>query len=189
MLLHYKTTLFITLLLLLGCNEKQLDIKGSSEFPSVSLPKDNLRWLQTRVDQLMPLERKKLFLSIVVSNPVVDLGKNSDNIIISADIHVSAINELKGNGTAKISGSISCNNQDGAFYLANPLILSLKINKLPNKFLPKIKHIVQVFIVKALEQYPVYKFKDNNLKHSLAKAVLDSVKVENEMLIIKMSAF
>ena len=39
-----------------------------------------------------------------------------------------------------------------------------------------------------MQVYPIYQFKSDNLKHSLAKAVLKSVEVKNETLLLTLSA-
>ena len=65
----------------------------------------------------------------------------------------------------------------------------IKINKVPDKYIPKIKKIAQDIASKILATKPIYKFKDNKLKHKLAKSVLESVTVQEEKLLVKLSAF
>ncbi len=71
----------------------------------------------------------------------------------------------------------------------NPTIVDLKINGIPDKYQPKIRKLAQITISKILSSRPVYKLKDDNLKHKLAKATLDSVLVENEKLLVTLTVF
>ncbi|MBA6364123.1 DUF1439 domain-containing protein, partial [Colwellia sp. BRX8-8] len=53
----------------------------------------------------------------------------------------------------------------------------------------KIQDIAQAMLSKVMAVYPVYKFKDDNVKHKLAKAVLKSLEVKDEKLIITLGVF
>ncbi|MEY8214905.1 MAG: DUF1439 domain-containing protein, partial [Colwellia sp.] len=62
-------------------------------------------------------------------------------------------------------------------------------DKVNDNIIPKIQGIAQAALSKVMTVYPVYKFKDDNLKHTLAKAVLKSLKVENEKLLLTLGVF
>lgn len=143
--------------------------------------------LQTKIEALMPLEKKKLFLKTTISNPKLDLHPSTNLLSIGVDIEASVPGGIKGSGFAKIEGSISYNSELGTFHLDNPTIVDLQINRVPEKYQSTIKQVVQLAISNALTKFPVYKFKDDDLKHKLAKSVLESLEVKNEKLLIKLS--
>ncbi len=145
--------------------------------------------LQEKVEAMMPLEKKKFFVTVIITEPKLDLIEGSNELGIQAHIQAIVPGKLKGNGTTKITGSISYVPDEGAFYMNNPTIIDLKINGIPDKYQPKIKKLAQITISKVLSSRPFYKLKDDNLKHKLAKATLDSVIVENEKLLVTLSAF
>jgi hypothetical protein len=55
--------------------------------------------------------------------------------------------------------------------------------------LSKIKKVLQSVASQFLAKKPVFRFKDNNLKHNLAKSTLKSITVDNENLIIELGLF
>ena len=90
-------------------------------------------------------------------------------------------------GQAKIKGGLSYDKEKGAFFLNDPTIISIGLEKFPEKSTSKIQKLLQLALTKAFSIYPVYKFKDDNLKHKLAKATLESVEVKNEKLLVALN--
>jgi len=145
--------------------------------------------LQEKISAMMPMEKKKYFITTIISDPNVDLIKKNDKIGIFSNIEVIAPGGIRGTGRGKIVGTISYDSSKGAFFFHNPTITDLEIDKVPSKFIPKIKKIMQLAATKAMSRYPIYKLKGNNLKQKLAKAVLQSVAVKDGKLLVTLRAF
>lgn len=145
--------------------------------------------LQEKANSLMPLEKKKFFITTILINPVIDLVSGSEEIILTTDVQAIAPGNLSGNGVVSFSGSIRYDNESGSFYFDDLKVISLEIEQVPDEALPKIQKVLEFVAKKYLTIKPVFTFKDNNLKHKLAKATLDSVTIENEKLLVVLSAF
>ena len=145
--------------------------------------------LQEKVSAMMPMKKKNVFVAVTISDPKVDLIKESNEIGVFSNIEVIALGSLKGSGRAYIKGTLKYEAQKGEFYFRDPTVVSLDVDNVAKKFIPNIKKITQLAITKAMSVYPVYKFKDDNIKHTLAKAALKSVTVEHEKLLVTLSAF
>jgi len=145
--------------------------------------------IQEKVSALMPVVKKKYFVTITISNPKIDLIKKSDEIGIYADIKANVTGGINGSGQVMIKGSLEYNADKGEFYFKNPKIVSLAIDKVSNNIIPKIQGLAEAALSKVMTVRPVYKFKDDNLKHTLAKSVLKSLKVENEKLLLTLGVF
>ena len=145
--------------------------------------------LQEKVSAMMPLEKKKYFITMIFTNPVVDLLETKNKIGITLDIKVVAPGGIEGQGTAKLSGSLRYDNKKAEFYLNDPILHELVIDNITDNLNTKIKDLAQLSLEKNLSTRPVYKLKDTNLKHQLAKSLLKSVKVEKEKMIIELSPF
>lgn len=145
--------------------------------------------IQEKVSALMPLEKKRYFVTVKISDPKIDLIKEINEVGILANIEVIAPGGIKGRGEVMIQGALDYDAKKGAFYFNQPKIVSLKIDQVPTDFIPDIQALAQTALTKALASYPVYKFKDDNLKHRLAKSVLKSLQVQDEKLLITLSAF
>jgi len=145
--------------------------------------------LQKKVSAMMPMKKENMLVVVTVSDPKVDLIKESNEIGVFTNIEVIALGSLKGSGRANITGTLKYDAQKGEFYFRDPTVVSLEVDNVAKKFIPKIKAITQLAITKAMSVYPVYKFKGDNIKHKLAKAALKSVTVEQEKLLVTLSAF
>jgi len=137
----------------------------------------------------MPMEKKKLFVKVVLSQPEVDLSVGNNKIGVFSNIEVIAPGGIKAEGKAKFNGSLSYNAENHEFYFHNPEIISLESNSIPPKLMPKVKELAQTTASTYLAKKPVYKLNDKNLKHKLAKSVLESIEVKNNKLMVKLSAF
>jgi hypothetical protein len=142
--------------------------------------------VQEKVEQKMPFEKKKYFITVAISNPQVSLKNGNDKIGILSNIAVKLPGGLTGNGKALIEGGIKYTPKDGEFYFTDPKVKQLKIENLPEKFETKVVKVVDIATKKVLEKTPVYKFKDDNLKHKLAKATLKSVNIKNGKLALEL---
>ena len=145
--------------------------------------------LQSKVEALMPIEKTKLFVTVVLSNPIIDLAESSNEIGLFSRILISAPGGLGGQGTIKLAGSLLYNADQGAFFLNNPQIQSIESKDVAAKHLDKVQQIAQLALEQYLSAKPIYRFKDDNMKHKLAKAVLQSVTVENQQLVVELTVF
>lgn len=145
--------------------------------------------IQQKVAAMMPLERKKSFLTVILSKPKIVLSDGTDHISFYSKVKLKALGGLTGTGSTKIKGSIEYNAKKGEFYLRNPKIVDLKMKDVPSSLMPKIKSIAQSFLSQSLKKRPIYRFKDNDLKQKLAKSVLKSVTIKDKKLQVVLSAF
>lgn len=145
--------------------------------------------LQSKVEAMMPIEKKKFFVTVVLSAPDVDLKVGDDLIGLSTNIHVAAPGGVNGEGNAKITGTLRYEANAAAFYFDNPRVVKLDSKNISPDVLPMVKELSQLAVSKILEVKPVYKLTDDKLKHKLAKSMLLSVKVENNLLLVELSAF
>ena len=142
--------------------------------------------LQEKLSSMMPLEKKKRYYTIVVSDPEIDLIQETNQVGLFANIEAVILGRYTGSGRVQIKGLVSYDADQSAFYFKDPTIVSLKIDKVPEKYNPRIKKIAQHVIGKALEAHPVYSFNDESTKHKLAKSLLKSVQVKNERLMVEL---
>jgi hypothetical protein len=145
--------------------------------------------LQSKVTAMMPMEKNKFFMTVVLSNPDVDLAVGNNEIGIFSHVDVVAPGGIKGTGRTKMTGTLSYDSEKKEFFFKNPKIVSLEADNMPPAFITKAKEIAQIAVSNFLSTRPVYKLSDENLKDKLAKAVLKSVKVENNLLFVELSAF
>ncbi|MFT5226877.1 MAG: hypothetical protein ACI8XX_002644 [Polaribacter sp.] len=145
--------------------------------------------IQERADAMMPLEKKKFFVTTILTNPLIDLIQTTNELGLSTDVEIKAPGNIVGNGKVSFTGALRYDNDSGSFYFDNLKVVSLEVNKVPPKTLPKIKKILELVAKKFLAKKAVFTFKDDNLKHKLAKSTLKSITVEDQSLIIELGIF
>lgn len=142
--------------------------------------------IQEQIDAIMPLEKKQLFLTVVMSDAKVSLSESANRLEIASDIALSSGAGVGGSGHATIAGAIRYDAENGAFYIDDPEIVSLESESIPRNFLSETKKYVQLIAEQVLPRYPVYQLDNENLQEQLAKAVLKSVRVEDHKLIVEL---
>ncbi|MGO4894228.1 DUF1439 domain-containing protein [Flavobacterium sp. W21_SRS_FM6] len=145
--------------------------------------------LQSRVEALMPIEKTKMFVTVLLSNPRVELSEHTDQIELFCHITISAPGGLGGQGSVNLIGSLRYESEQGAFFLIEPQIRSIESKDVAEKHLAKVQQIAQIALEQCLSAKPIYRFKDNKMRDKLAKAVLQSVTVENKQLLIELGMF
>ena len=145
--------------------------------------------LQEKIAQVMPIEKKKLFLSVIFSHPKIDLAVGDNQIGIGSQIDVSAPGGIKSTGQAKIKGSLRYDGTTGIFYFQNPTIVQLQLDAMPDNFMPTIQEVAQMIVTKKLANLAIYRLKDNDLQQSLLKYTLKSIAITNKQLLIELALF
>lgn len=145
--------------------------------------------LQEKIAAMMPLEKKKFFVTVIFSHPKVELAENANQIGIYSQLDIAAPGGITSTGSTKITGTLSYDAAKSEFYFKNPAVVEMKIGKVPELYVAAIKEIAQLIADKMLATMPVYKLKGGDLKHDMAKAMLKSVVVENKQLLVELELF
>lgn len=145
--------------------------------------------LQNKISSMMPMERKLLVVSIIISDPKVTLIKDSNKIGIFTNLAVIAPDGAKSTGRVSFTGTLNYDPNQGAFYFHNPVIEKLEIDKLSDQYSADIKQITQLAVSSAMAAYPVYKLQNDVLRQKYVKSVLESIAVNDGKLLITLKAF
>lgn len=145
--------------------------------------------LQEKLEAKLPIEQKKLFVTVRIPEAQINLIKETNQVGIFAHVETIVPGGLKGSGRAKVIGSLEYDPENGAFYFKDILIESIEIDRIPNTLSASVKELTQVAFKRVLNHYPVYRFKDENTRHKLAKNMLKEIKVEGDVLYLTLSPF
>ena len=147
------------------------------------------RSLQEKIEAMMPLEKKQYFFTVRLSEPKVELINVSNEVGFFMHVDVIAPGGFKGGGRGKIAGTLRYQHDSGEFYLDSPRLVDLEIDLLPKQLTPKIAKLAELVLSKASEKLPVYRLRDDDAKHQLAKSTLKSIKVRDHKLLITLGMF
>ena len=143
--------------------------------------------LQEKISAAMPLEIKKQFYALVISNPVIDLGDSGGDVIVLAQIELVMPRQATGN--IELKGHLAYEPDTASFFLKNIQIKRVQIERVPNAFLPGVKLATQLAARKMFATHPVYVIKDDSIKAHFAKSSLKSVSTKDRKLILSMEIF
>ncbi len=147
------------------------------------------RSLQEKVEAMMPLEKKQYFFRIRLSEPKLELVEASNEIGFFMHVDVIAPGGLTGSGRGKIMGSVRYVPKTGEFFLDSPKLVGLEIDLVPKRLTPKIAKFAELVLARASETLPVYRLRDDDVKHQLARSTLKSIQVKDHKLKITLGVF
>jgi len=102
---------------------------------------------------------------------------------------VFLIEGFKGSGRGELVGTIEYRAEEGAFYLVNPRIVDLTIDRTPAFLLPKLTQAAELLLARSLATYPVYRLNEKDTRHKMAKAALKDVSVTRDTLLLTLGMF
>lgn len=138
--------------------------------------------LQQQIEKVMPIVKKKYFLTMTLSNPQIDLIEGANEIGLKSNINVDAPGGMGGKGQAHIVGQLDYKQAEGAFYFRNARLVDLTLEGVSPELLPEIKKAAQSGLTRSLSKRPVYVLKDTDVKQKIAKSTLKSIMVKNQEL-------
>lgn len=145
--------------------------------------------IQQRVTAMKPIQYTKPPVTVEIQDPKPRLLKDTNEIAVSSPLELAVGGLLKAYGYVNAKGTLRYEPIAGEFFLDKPVITEMEIKKLPEKYQPMAREAAQLAIEKTLAMRPIYKLKDNDLKQKLIKAVLQSVVVKNERMVVTLSVF
>jgi len=141
--------------------------------------------LQKRVSAMMPIEKKQLFMTVIVSDPTVSLLAESDQVSVFLNVEAIAPGGLKGSGRGRVLGKLHYDKSKGAFFLQDPKLDQLVIDRVPTTISQQISSVSQAMITATLASYPLYTLNDKDFKQKMAKSMIESIVVKDQHLLIK----
>ena len=145
--------------------------------------------LQEKIQAMMPFTKKTLMATVVVSDGKLDLIDASEQLNVAALIEVSAFGGFNANGNLAIQAGLLYKPEEGAFYLSNPKLVSMHIEQLAPDLQTSVQQLAQAALVNAMQRFPIYRFNEDDMKQKMAKAMLKSMVIQNEKIILTLSLF
>lgn len=145
--------------------------------------------LQEKVQAMMPLTKKTLLATVVVSEGELDLIAQNEQLNVAALIEVTALGSLSANGNLEIQAGVVYRPEEGAFYLSNPKLVTMNIQQLAPELQQSAQQLAQAALVNSMQRYPIYRFNDEDMKQKMAKAMLKSMVIQDDKIILTLSLF
>ena len=141
--------------------------------------------LQQKIEREFPLETKKSLITASFSAPVVLLAEGSDRMGIGLAVKVVLPGGKKFHGDVEVDGALQYRPENGELFVVNPRVRQLQIAELPERYRGPAQEVVSKMVKHYLSSVLIYQLKQDDFKHSLARLVLKSVRVEEGNLVVE----
>ncbi|MFK5951041.1 MAG: DUF1439 domain-containing protein [Methylococcales bacterium] len=142
--------------------------------------------IQQKVDEISPFVKTKYFVTFQITNPRITLLESVNRIRINSGVIISNGGKVKGAGHVIITGTLRYDKQKAAFFLNDTDLESITIDRVPGDKIKQIQLFLQKTAVPVLSALPVFSFKDDNIKHQIAKSTLKSILIKGKTLFVEL---
>ena len=141
--------------------------------------------LQQKIEPKFPLKKKKSLVTTTFSEPNVLLAEGSDRMGIGLDVKVSLPGGKKYHGQVEVDGELEYRPEQGELLVVNSRVRQLHLEEVPSRYHDVVRQLVDKIAELYLSSLPVYRLKQDDFKHSLARLMLKSVRVEGGHLVVE----
>lgn len=145
--------------------------------------------IQQELAAIMPVKKSKFFITVVLSEPKIELITEGNKIGLHVRTAISIPGRIKALGQLNITGSLSYKAETKEFFFTQSVIEKLEIASIPDKYLVQVKAIIQWLAKKILMKKAVYSLRQEGLKYKFAKSTLKSVSVKGKNLLVVLELF
>ncbi len=145
--------------------------------------------LQSALDKKQPFTKKKVLYKLNLQKAELDLHESENRLSLSSEFSFSTLASEPVKGECRLSGRLVYKAKQSSFYLQDVELNSLRIDGISDKQLAKMSPVADLALKKLIASRALYTLKEDDIKQKLAKASLDSVKVNNKSLQLQFSLF
>lgn len=150
--------------------------------------------LIAKLNEKFPFSKSFFFVvDLSFSNPNLALESGSDRITFGCDVETnvkldSAADKIPRplRGTMKLSGNVRYDSSEAAFFLENPIVETLDIAGIPEKWRSKVRDGATKAVAEFLGRAPIYRLRPTDIKKAAARLILRDVRVTEKKLILTM---
>lgn len=144
--------------------------------------------IQQKLGEKLPLTKSYLLIfEVTLNNPRVDLKKGSNRINAGLDVELDIRTKRVGKrltGKIDVTGALQYHAEEGAFYLAEPIIETLSIQGLPEKYAERSAKVIEKALTNYYSTRPIYTLKASDVKQAVAKLVLKDMVIQEESIVV-----
>jgi hypothetical protein len=141
--------------------------------------------LEQQIAEFFPLEARKWGIGLYLYDPRVKLDEIGNRIHLHTQLEVILPGQLKARGYLEMAGTLVYVPAEGAFYIDRPEICDFSLLSIPSRYLTPVRVMVRSVLSRFVVNLPVYKFRDNSLRHRLARAVVRTVEIDKGKLRVR----
>ncbi len=144
--------------------------------------------IQAELNRMFPIEKNHLLVfTLRYTNPRVRLEQGSDRVQAGLDAEtLFKVNDRSFSGSATVSGGLRYEGSTGSFFLTDSRVERISITGFPEKYMDSLNGLASLLLRHPLDQKPVYRLNEGDVKQGLAMLVLKRVHVKDRCLEVVM---
>jgi hypothetical protein len=113
------------------------------------------------------------------------LEKDNKHIVLVIPVEAKIIGDEMHRGHLTVSVNLNYQASSGGLYLSDPRIQQLEMSSVDKKSMLELREFIGTIIKNSLPLVRIYKVKEQDLNHSLAKSALKYFQIEDHRLILE----
>lgn len=147
--------------------------------------------LREKLDDRLPWSERYFFIfEVKLDNPRIDLIEGSDRVAggVDATLNIVVNDNLRPlSGAVDLSGTVDYVREEGAFYLADPVVENVKIAGIPPRYANRANDAISSALGAFYKSRPIYTLAGTDASKQAARLLLNDVVVENEHLVVTLT--
>ena len=141
--------------------------------------------IQTALQFHFPVSEYATFARVTLREPKVRLLNNAHNLMLVIAVDANVVGDALRRGHINIAVGLSYKPASGGLYLLSPRLQQFEMQGVSPALVAELKTTIEKMAINFLPLVQIYKLKEKDLNHSLAKSLLKSYTIEQGRLILE----
>lgn len=138
--------------------------------------------VQSVLQNYFPLKEYAAIARVTMQEPKVQMGANNKNIVLMIPVDANIIGDAMHRGHITVLVGLSYKATSGGLYLNNPRIDQFEMPNVKKKMIGELREFIEAILKNSLPLVRIYKLKERDMNHSLAKSTLKTVRFEDHRI-------
>jgi len=135
--------------------------------------------VQSALQNYFPLKEYSAIARVTLQEPKVQLEAGNKDIVLMIPVDANITGDAMHRGHITVLVDLSYKASSGGLYLHNPRLGQFEMPSVEKKMVGELREFVTTIIKNALPLVRIYKLKERDINHSLAKSALKNVRFED----------
>ena len=138
--------------------------------------------VQSVLQRYFPQKEYAAIARVILLEPKVRLEKNNKDIVLLIPVNANIIGDAMHRGHITVLVNLSYQPSSGGLYLNNPRMDQFEMPGVDKQMLGKLHEFIEAILNTSLPLVQIYKLKESDMNHSLAKTALKNHDIEDHRL-------
>jgi len=138
--------------------------------------------VQSVLQTYFPLKEYAAIARVTLQEPKVQLVKNNKHIILMIPVDANIIGQKMHRGHITVSVGLDYKAASGGLYLSKPQLEKFEMPGVGKAMVKELREFIKTILKNALPLVRIYKLKESDMNHSLAKTTLKTFLLDDHRI-------